>query len=112
MTVPGLTMACSLRPRNSARRAWKRPGVNVSTDRMPSEMLRHNSFQNKTHWVGGTAASRLVGRREKTARVSHSGACQIWEQTGGEVRFVRVRERKRRPGFATVPLLERLELTE
>jgi hypothetical protein len=33
-------------------------------------------------------------------------------KTGGEVRFVQVREREERPGFATVPLLERLELTE
>jgi hypothetical protein len=84
----------------------------VNKARMASEMLRHNSLQNKTHWVGGTAASRLAGRREKTAKVSHSGACQICQQTGGEVRFVQVREREERPGFATVPLLERLELTE
>jgi hypothetical protein len=112
MTMPSLTMTCSLRLRNSARRAWRRPGVNVSKDRMASEMLRHNSLQNKTHWVGGTAASRLVGRREKTAKVSHSVACQIREQTGGDVRFVRVRERERKPGSATVPLLERLELIE
>jgi len=79
---------------------------------MASEMLRHNSLQNKTHSASGTAVSSLVGRREETAKVSHSGACQICEQTGGEVRFVRVRERERRPAFATVPLLERLELTE